>query len=200
MEPVRAKNGSRTQVIGQQMSTSEINRALREFSLRLNEDRANPALLRPWGVKLGYDGIISMMQAKGHLPLLSEIIDGRRYVRTCDWGNPASEALVRTNYGRFVGEVRRVVKESIVSGELGLVLDLCRDYQDGIRMADFFTKAGTPLGKDRAFGEAIKQFFKDYELVLKIAVVALDERKKELKKLSPHSPADIPFAGTVDST
>ncbi len=168
-------------------------RLLRELEAKLNEERGlSTHLRRPRGVKLSEGEIIQMMQNKVHLPALSETVDGRRYARTCDWGNPASEALVRTNYRQFVVEVRKAVKDALANHKPEFILDLCGDYEDGIRthgsdaagmrMAAFFTKSGWPLARNRAFFEAIKQFFKDEHLVLKIMRVALEDRKAELKK------------------
>ncbi|MCX8194807.1 MAG: hypothetical protein N3G22_01735 [Candidatus Micrarchaeota archaeon] len=155
---------------------------LKELELKLNEEKGLATKLRkPRGVRLSYDEIIKVAQARGHLPPLRVVVDGVRYSRTYDGGNPASEALVRINLEQFIREVKRVAVEALRRGEAGKLVDFCRSYEDGIKMAGFFTASGLPLAKNRAFSEAIKQFFKDERLVLKIISSAMNERIEELR-------------------
>ncbi len=176
------------------MKPREIKEVLCEFSERLKDESAlGTKLKKPRWVALSHDDeTIKMNQRKGHLPAQHEIVDGRRYARTYDSGNHASEALVRTNLYQFISETRRVVKGAIERQEVGLIVAMCRSYEDGIRIAGFFTAHETPLGKNRAFSEAITQFFKDERLILKIVMVALREQRQKPS-------LEIPVVGSVKS-
>lgn len=197
MRTVVGEKRFQTPIITPAMARREIAQTLKEFQNRLNEEHGLSTMLRkPRGVKLSSEQVISIMQRKEHLPAQHEIIGGKRYARLCDWGNPASEALVRTNLGQFISEVRQVIRLALEEKKLGKILDMCLDYEDGgMRLANFFIKAGTQLGRNRAFSEAIKQFFKDEMLVLKIVDICVREHEKALK--AEKAQATLPVAGIV---
>lgn len=189
----------RTPIVTEGMTPREIGKVIREFQNRLNETRvlADIGKKRPRGVRLERGEAIEVEQKRLHLAPKQAIVDGHRYVRLCDWGNPASEVLVRVNLEQFISEVRGVIKTALREKKTGLVVQMCREYEDGIKMADFVTKSGTPLSKNRAFSEAITQFFKDEPLVLKIVNDCLREYRKE--KIGK-APADIPVLGEISSS
>jgi len=184
-----------TPVITPSLAHREMQRTMKEFEVRLNEEHGlSTALRKPRGVELSSEEVIAAMQRKEHLPAQHETVDGKRYVRLCDWGNPAAEALVRTNLEQFISEVRQVIKNALSEKKLGRLLDMCLDYEDGgLKLAGFFTKSGTPLGRNRAFSEAIKQFFKDDMLVLKIVDVCVREHEKEARRSA------VPIIGNVSA-
>ena len=188
-----ARREFHTPIVTREMTPQEIRSAMREFGKRLNQDRIRPRKKRPHAVRLSYEEVIKVMRGGEPLPPQLAIVEGRRYVRLFDLGNPPSEALVRTNLERFISEVRNVVKGALREKKLGLIADMCREYEDGIKIADFFTKSGVPLSKNRAFSYAITQFFKDERLVLKIVRDCLQEYQKEMHSF------EIPVAGTVKS-
>ncbi|MEM4554993.1 MAG: hypothetical protein QXT25_04045 [Candidatus Anstonellaceae archaeon] len=91
------------------------------------------------------------------------IVEGKVLVRTCTWGNSASESLVRKNLGRLVQETLRVARRAIQEqDQQNSLLELCLDPVYGINRAGFVGLSGRKLKADgKAVYGMIKQFFKD---------------------------------------
>jgi len=171
--------------LGIRAAERQMKKALREFAALLNEEEGlSTSLKKPRGVALvkkrGKSPIL-VEQKKEHLQPSFAVVDGVRYARTYDGGNRAAESLVRANLAQFISETKRVVRGALERRELGRIMDICRSYEDGIRMEGFFSSSGNPLSKNRAFSEAIKQFFKDEALVLKVVSQAIKEHLGQLE-------------------
>ena len=132
------------------------------------------------------EGII-VTRRKKELAPVSIRLNNKEYKRTYPYGNPSSEALVRKNLEKFVEGVRAAVKVGLEEERLVMhpskmeiansifdVEKICIDF-DGMSARGFVDTKGKPLSRDKAFGNAIRQFFKDESFAKAVCLVAAQD-------------------------
>jgi len=113
----------------------------------------------------------TVMQGRNILmePLFDEI--HRQYPRANVGGSRGMERLVLINYEILIDRVRDVIREKLGNGDLDWSRNTIRDIRnaclelDGLHPRDFTKKDGSPMQRNRAFGEMVKQFFLDETLI-----------------------------------
>ncbi|MCX8197833.1 MAG: hypothetical protein N3F07_01405 [Candidatus Micrarchaeota archaeon] len=156
-------------------------RHLSSFEQVLNEDLMKPARKKPRGIKLSEeDGMIKARLKKDFRQATVAVVDGKRYVRLCDWGNQAAETLVRANLKELIARAKEVGKRMLKEKDGGLLEERCLDPIGGISRAGLVdSKGGKLKANGRAAYEMIKQFFKDRQMMEKLARHAIEEYRKE---------------------
>ena len=132
------------------------------------------------------EGII-VTREKKERPATSILHNGRKYTRTYQFGNPSSEALVRANLEKFVEGVRAAVKVGLdeerlvihptkmeIANSIWDVEKICIDF-DGMSARGFVDTKGKPLARDKAFRNAIRQFFKDEAFAKAVCLTAAQD-------------------------
>jgi hypothetical protein len=136
--------------------------------------------------KPGPEGII-VTRKKRELAPVSIWLNNKEYKRTYPYGNPYSEVLVRANLEKFVEGVRAAVKVGLDEERLVLhpkkmeiqnsiwdVEKICIDF-DGMSARGFVDTNGKPLSRDKAFRNAIRQFFKDEAFAKAVCLTAAQD-------------------------
>lgn len=159
---------------------------LKDFSGLLSTDRHTVKKIRP--KKIGVKRRGAVLEAK----LLEKLreptrvhILGHNYTRSFTHGNLASEAYIRNNLAAFVIGVRAVLTRLLPSiyeakkfrgpeNTLNRLKGACRD-PDVLSTVDFAEAGGEPLKINKAFGEAITQFFKDEDFAKNVCRIAISD-------------------------
>ncbi len=127
---------------------------------------------------------IEVKREKQDLTATTVEFGGREYIRTYQFGNRSSEALVRKNLALLIAGVRHAVATGLDDGKisadkkLGLkstiydVEGICAS-DDGISSRDFINTKGKHLEREKAFRYMIRQFFKDEPFALAVCKTAV---------------------------
>ncbi|MEM4634090.1 MAG: hypothetical protein QW275_02955 [Candidatus Anstonellaceae archaeon] len=165
--------------------TPPVSKKIREFEKILNEDRIGAIpRKKPKGIKLEKKNSIIFAKLKKELrkPLV-EIIDGDKYVRTCDWGNASAETLVRINLHELVMRAKEIGKRMLRESDQRLLEEVCLDPIEGMPRHGFLNSKGKQMRTDsRAVYEMIKQFFKDYDFIKRLERNIIREFRQESRK------------------
>jgi hypothetical protein len=161
------------------------NQHLRDFSGILSADRHIVKKIRPKRVSVKRGKTLDMkLLEKLREPAHAHIL-GHNYVRSFTHGNLASEAYIRNNLAAFVTGVRAVLTRILPSiyeaktfrgpeNTMSRLKGACRD-PDVLSAVDFADEGGVPLRINKAFGEAITQFFKDEDFAKNVCKIAISD-------------------------
>lgn len=160
-------------------------RHLKDFSGLLSTDLHAVKKIRPKRVSVKRGSALEVkLLEKLREPARAHIL-GRNYVRSFTHGNLASEAYIRNNLAAFIIGVRSVLMRLLPSiygaktfrgpeNTLSRLKGACRD-PDVLSTVDFADKEQPPLRINKAFGEAITQFFKDEDFAKNVCRIAISD-------------------------
>ena len=167
-------------------SKREGNRHLKDFSGLLSTDRHIVKKIKPKkiGVKRRGSALEMKLLEKLREPSRAHIL-GHNYVRSFMHGNLASEAYIRNNLAAFVIGVQAVLTRMLPSiyeakvfrgqeNTMNRLKGACRDPAV-LSTVDFADKGSPPLKINKAFGEAITQFFKDEDFAKNVCRIAIND-------------------------
>lgn len=173
-------------LLGNEDGRRKGNQHLKDFSELLSTDRHIVKKIKPKriGVKRKGSALEAKLMEKLREPTRVHIL-GRNYVRSFMHGNPASEAYIRNNLAAFVIGVQAVLTGILPSiygakvfrgpeNTMNRLKGACRD-PDVLRSVDFADKGQPPLKINKAFGEAITQFFKDEDFAKNVCRIAIND-------------------------
>lgn len=158
---------------------------LKDFSGLLNADLHAVKKAKPKRIAVKRGAALDLkLVEKLREPARAHVL-GHNYVRSFTHGNLASEAYIRNNLAAFVIGVRAVLTRILPSiyeaktfrgpeNTMNRLKGACRD-PDVLGAVDFAEEGGVPLKANKAFGEAITQFFKDEDFAKRVCRIAINE-------------------------
>ncbi len=170
-------------------------KALKDFSKHLSTDRHLAVLKKkPKKLKLEKREAVNVeLLQKLREPVTVWVVN-HNYTRSFMHENLASESYIRNNLGVFVRGVRAVLMRLLPEiygariyrgpeNTMRRLEDACRD-PDTLLAGDFAREDGTELKINKAFANAIRQFFKDEAFARNVCRIAISDylAGKEIEK------------------